>query len=410
MNSRRVAIATISILCTSTLFFFSINLAQENGMICLTTVCTILFLSTDDISWREILLSTSSASLGALSREYGGILLFLGLAIALKRRLPLRQLMLYLGFFFLMTTPWYLRTWIITGNPFYNNNFFGFFPVNQVHHDILWTYNNYYNLFIDFPNRFFFAVKLLLMNAGIPILFGLLLAFCNARKYACFLFAVAMIFAIWIYSVGQTGGGIFYSMRVLSPAIVLLSVCAASIFERFKLFESLGIKPFFIATLVLIVTVFALLKDAIVPYSIKEIAPFSKNFWLVAFGNEINYPEIVFRSGFFRPGSKILTDMPNIHATVQKLRNEGTTNLNQLDVIPVWSPECAFLFDMTLSHKVVATKLRKIGVRYIVTDRSGRNLNYIYLQKYPFFKKYDELTFLIAKVPFAEFRELKANH
>ena len=126
--------------------------------------------------------------------------------------------------------PWYARNWILAGNPFYSLRFANF-PVNPIHDRILhfysaslgvqsWTLANWTNVLL-----------FLLPFATFQLLAGIPGGFTNFRRHGYLLVIALLLVAVWIQSIGFTSGGAEASARVLSPALVVLSITGAGLLE-----------------------------------------------------------------------------------------------------------------------------------------------------------------------------------
>jgi hypothetical protein len=193
-------------------------------------------------------------------------------------------------------------------------------------------------------------------------------------------------------------------MKILAPAIILLTVEAAGLLYKLTNFKT-GIKILYL--LILTATITSFIQNITIPFSPFDIPhPYLKNCKRAAFANNPNYAELVFRSVSLEEGAKILTDLPNVHSTLQRLRYEGVAGLRNIEVIPVWSPEVSFIFDREIDPDAVSKKLEQIGVDYIITDRGPGNLNYVFLGNYPFFSELSTNSKLLASAPFMELRQI----
>ena len=80
-----------------------------------------------------------AAALCALSREYGWIALIAGVDRAPVETAALKQVVVFAAVATAAAAPWYVRNWVLAGNPFYSLSF-GDFAVNPIHAAILQHY------------------------------------------------------------------------------------------------------------------------------------------------------------------------------------------------------------------------------------------------------------------------------
>jgi hypothetical protein len=131
--------AAAAVLATSPLFYYATVIGQETGLTPAATAGTVFFLvsANGDRDWRAMVLAGAAAAVGALSREYGCILVFVGVVISIWRGHRLAATAVFAAVAMALAAPWYLRTWGLSGNPFYSNAVGRIFAVNPVYSGML---------------------------------------------------------------------------------------------------------------------------------------------------------------------------------------------------------------------------------------------------------------------------------
>lgn len=377
-HSKNAGFIAVAVLSSSTLFFYSVVMGQETGLTSLSIVATVYYLTGKDKSdSASMILAGFATALGALSREYGCAFVICGIIVCLWRGKKLKYTMIYLLTVLILTAPWYLRTWIRTGNPFYSiSSFGGIFPINEVHCGIFKVYESYFGLLVKSYDKLYFLVSSLLFTAPIQTFLGIFSAVFLFKKYGYLTVITALISLLWAYSVGQTSGGFFHSMRVLCPAIVILSILCGGVISRWT--GNHAFKNTIISLSLICIGIFTFIQNLAVPFnvwklSLKEIIP------MAFVPMEDVGKRIFYYIAPLQPHSRILSDSAFHHAAL------SASPEKEIMLVPVWSPEFSFLFKNENFNSSLE-KLRKHGVRYILYSKNSHNN--IFLEKYPFFTEY----------------------
>ncbi|MCX6986315.1 MAG: hypothetical protein NT118_16445 [Lentisphaerae bacterium] len=391
-DSKKAGVLAVLLMGSSTLLFYSVMISQETGITALSLVALVYFLVRNKhCSFADILLASFAASYGALSREYSGIFIVCGVIVILWRKMPLGVLLKYLMLCFIITAPWYIRTFFLTGNPFYSNPVGNLFPVNPVHAGILEGYKESIGLQSYLTIN---AIKPLAIGLslalGLPFFCGLFSIFMSFRRLGFLLLISIIMLSLWIYSI-SIPAGLFHSMRILSPMIVILAVCGSAPLE--KVTRQNKKKYAFIMFALSVVCSIAFIQNIFVPCNPLNLK--SKRDFLMAaciVPDSVNMQEDTLNCIKDIPEkSAILSDGALQHAF---LAMSGEYNKN-IRIVPVWSPEVRFLFENNMTFEKGAYGLRKIGINYVLIGKKG-NLNLNYLGKFDFFRKYNSQSKLLA--------------
>lgn len=351
-------------------------IGQETALTSLS-VCGLFFgllrwHKTHALAWLVFAALASVA--GAFAREYGPAFPLLGLGVLALMRAPRRALILFAAIALPLAALWPLRTWALTGNPLFSLNLAGLFPVNS--------------LFATWSAHFHTEARgaLLTLDAWRQIsrylilfapaaLFGALALFLHARRGLrearwCALCA-AMCLALWIASVPFTAGGLFYSLRVLSPAFALAAafagyaIMAADTPARRAADVALALT--FLTTLPFTLTL---------PENAYRLPP-------RAWPDAARHFEIIGAQSSSELLAALRT-LPGLHApqTQPRLLSDyaGLPHAlvgTGLTVVPFWSPEVAWLFDANTSTDEALRRWRASGLRYVVTSPAPRFLDFL---------------------------------
>ncbi len=368
------------LLSSSTLLFYSVVICQETGLTALSTLALTYYLCKSDAKWQDACLASFATALGALSREYGGVLVVCGAMVIICRGQNMRLLAYYLFFCAILIAPWYVRVFTLTGNPFYSNPF-AKLPVNPVHAGIL----NGYKEIIGFEKYMtskiivplfcgIFSVAPLALLLGIPSFF--------LKPRNLFMPLICIIFAsLWLYSI-WIPAGLFHSMRILSPAISILCVSGIKTFHITATGNRLRMNIGLI--LLFIVSTMTFIQNIFVPLNPLNIR--GRDFLLAAsiVADPVNLEEETVETLVKLPeNSIILSDGALQHAYAARNKEK----LKNIRIIPVWGPQVRFLFDEKMDFQKSSEILRKKNIRYVMIGRKG-NLNMNYLQKFDFFRQF----------------------
>ncbi|HET6266574.1 MAG TPA: hypothetical protein VFG11_02570 [Acidobacteriota bacterium] len=371
-NSRSATFATAALLA-SPLFFWSVFLGQETGLTALSLSSCLFFIASDKQKCASrVILAAMAASVGALSREYGCAFIFCGLIALLWLRFSPKHVLLFLLVSFLIVAPWYLRTWVLTGNPVYSLPIGHLFPVNPVHVGILEVSNSVQGFATDTFIKFTWLIKLFLQYSPLQFVLGILMVPFVLKRAPYLWLCCLIVILIWIYNAGIAAGGYFWSLRVLSPAIVLLSVAIGLGLDQLAAAKK-EIATLF-SVLIGIAMCSAICKDLTIPITQGWI-PSSQWF------NRAFTPNRQFSAMFDILGpalsplkTRILSDDAYAHAGLLKYG---------IEVVPVWSPEVGFIFDPANSPQQVRNRLNQIGISAVEYDPKG--LSSLYLSRASFF-------------------------
>jgi hypothetical protein len=306
-----------------------------------------------------------AAGLGALAREYGLALPLFGLALGFARKLSRRSLGLFAVTAAVAALPWYARNWHRTGNPLFDLNLGGLFPTNPVHGLLADCFQRAFG-WAHVPPE---APQLVAINALVGLL-GLAAGLVLLRRSAAALLAAAgLVIAIWFASVGYTAAGFTYSLRVLSPALVLGAVLGGAALARVVPGRRLLTGVAFGLTLF---AVDAALRTLVLPANIYRVPParwFATGRALHDYHERPVYAELARRAG----SSRLLVLGPNALLTRQGARTA-----------PLWSPEVKFVFDAALSPAEITRRLRAAGFGFVLLNTG--TVNECFLAHGPFFR------------------------
>jgi hypothetical protein len=348
------------------LLTWSVLIGQETGLIAvgITGLVWCLHHLRVENSRRWAALAGIFALGAAGTREYSPVFAAAAVGVAWFMRLPRRSMVVISAVALPAAVLWPMRVWVLTGNPFYSLNLGGLLPVNQVFNDWNDSLRAPHAFHLLAPSNWFLLGRYLMLWA-LPACVGLaaLVALLGQRLREAQIVAwfVGLLVLLWFSSVFYTAGGLFYSLRVLSPAFALLAVVAA---YASGLYIQQVAAAKFVALAVALVVLEAIPKTLVLPENPYKIAVRE---WLQA-GDQfiasvrIQEQQMVAKLQPLRGRAKILSDSagwPRVLAPI------GT------EVAPLWSPDVAWLFDATLKPEEIARRWRKSGFRYLLLGKSG---------------------------------------
>jgi hypothetical protein len=343
-------------LATSSLLLWGVAMGQETGLTALTLVAMFAFLDAyrrsgdpADLGWAGL-----AAGAGALSREYGLVWPLLGLvALALQGgwRAGWR---IFCAAAVAVAAPWYLRNWYLTGNPLFSHDLAGLFPFNAVHAETMRFTARHYGFRAN-PELLPALLLMLVICAGLLgglAVWGARQVRRSARPLAV---GIAVVGVLWLWSVGQTSGGWYYSTRVLTPALALAAVLAGAALGRLT-----GWPGRIVAGVLLLFAGDAAFRALHLP------------------NDPTPSPQVLFSSQW-RQFGRILAQRSVLpwwdglvaHAGSSGIVVDHPANFALLarrgaHVVPLMSPQVAFLFDDHLSFAEALARCRQAGVRFFI--------------------------------------------
>lgn len=347
---------------------FAFGLGQETGMTALGAAGMAFYCVklSDDRTNGSILAAAACAGLVACAREYGMAFIVVGAVWVLRTTRSIRAASLFVAVAGVLPVYWHARNWIVTGNPLYAHDVAGLFPTNPVFDAWMRGYVEIYGSVLSRGSGWRELARYSLIGA-LPALAGLLGAAIAGRRllgWADVVVVVTVTCAVWATSIPFTAGGLFYSMRVLSPALLLGCAFAGAVAVRHK--------PSSLVSAGALVALFAwgvdaALRSLTVPQNPYNLSPQE---WIHA-GDVIRTDARVRDSRFLDNVSDIVSEnLLSDSAGLQvELRNRDVT------LKPLWSPDVIELFDVG-THDLSALLLRN-GYSHILLKRSQYTADFL---------------------------------
>lgn len=356
------------------LLTWSFLIGQETGLTAVSIAGLVWCLQNvherNSRSW--IVLAGCFAIAAASTREYGPVFAVAAIVAAIFMRLPGRRIALLAAVALPAALAWPLRVWLLTGNPVYSLDVGGLFPTNRLF--IEWTAVFHREIATAFSTSADWQalgryLVLWALPAIVGLLAALLLSLRGLREVRVPAFFIGVVVALWVASIAHTAGGIFYSLRVLSPALALLVVAgsyglglvARSAFANGLL--SLGLA---------LLLAESLPKTLVLPENPYRLAVSEWPHAAIQFNRSIQaadhalWPKI---RNLPRLGNgKVITDNAGL---ARALSPKG------IEVIPLWSPEIAWVFDSQLSSQDAALRWEKSDLTYVFIAKSSPTAGFL---------------------------------
>ncbi|MDD2762940.1 MAG: glycosyltransferase family 39 protein [Opitutaceae bacterium] len=343
----------VGMLGTSALFLWSVAMGQETSLTALSLTSMLFLLeryhrepNTATVVWAGI-----AASVGALSREYGLAFPLLGIGILIARE-GRRSIGPFAAMTIGMAAPWYLRNWAHTGNPLFPHSLGGYLPTNAAYADIVRCIGDYWRL--NSPHLpFLHLIAAIGVLGGSVLLAGWVGLLLRGNRSAWPASAgIVLIAGLWLWSVPQTAGGGYYSLRVLTPALAIAAVLAGWLGNL-----SSGAGRMMVAGVTLLLSIDAARRAWLLPVA-PLISPFSWTFtpWR-EMRTVIHQPQPWDRVVQLSAGGLIAVDNPAMHVAVSRVGGHAAMFFS-----PALSPslEAGLPFDRALG------RLRSNGLRLMV--------------------------------------------
>ncbi len=347
---------------------FAFGLGQETGLTALGAGGMVFYLWHWQESRRASLLlpAAACAALAVCAREYGALFFLVGVGWV-ARRGGWRQTIIFALGAAVLPAAWHLRNWVFTGNPLYAHDLAGFFPVNPVFHVWMQGYVETHGRALRELAGWREIARLLCLSA-LPALFGLAAGIILWRKQPGRAVGLAVglaTTAAWLSSVPFTAGGLFYSMRVLSPLLVIGCAWGGAALARWVPGRR------HLAGLLLGLGLFgtdAALRAWTIPVNPYTIPPQE---WPVA-GYQLqrdfdrnDLPFITAVAG--QVTGRVLSESAGVQRVFHARGRE---------LVPLWSPEVAFLFDPKFRGDAV-TRLRALGFTHLLLTRVQSSVDFL---------------------------------
>ena len=347
-------------------------IGQETGLTALAVTALLFGL----LRWHKtratgwLVFAALAAAAGASAREYGPAFPLLGLGVLVLMRAPRRAWLTFAAVALPLAAVWPLRTWILTGNPLYSLNLAGLFPTNP----LFATWSSHFHAG---PRRALLTfdawsqiARYLVLFAPAALFGGLALILHiqrGLREARWCLACAAAVTLLWLASMPFTAGGLFYALRVLTPAFAL----AAAFGGYAILAASLPVQRALDSAL-LLALLGTLPHTLTLPENAYRSTPrawpdAARRFETLGLKAETDLLAAL-RALPHAPQSGLLTDFAGLPHVLTG---------PDLRAVPIWSPEVAWLFDASLPATEIAPRWRASGLRYIVTSPAPAFLTFI---------------------------------
>lgn len=333
----------------SPILFWAFLQGQETGLASIGIVGGVYFLWVEKPTRGSALMAGLSLALASLAREYGPGLAAAVIVGALFARLEVRWGALLLS---LVTVGggWYTRNLVLSGNPFYGLSIAGLFPTNPVLDGLLASCKESVGWSSLGARGALKVFGHLLQLAFLPLVTGLLLCLARPTKYLWFVCPALVCLAVWAQAVNYTSGGAIYSYRVLAPLVALGAAASGIVYA---LIAARG-KPLSLCGFLWpLVGVYGVVNSLTMPALAKSLPPV--NWMHMAFAPK-GYSRFLVADNYH--GAKVLSDNAYLHA-------KAYGNACGLEVISLWSPESAFVFEEALSYEEKLRRLRDLGITHV---------------------------------------------
>jgi hypothetical protein len=379
-GARRAGWLAVALLAGTPLFFRAALIGQETGLTALGLAGMLFALLRAEGAGdtRALVLAGLFASVAGLAREYGPAFIAVGGLALLWRRAGWRALGTFCGVAALLLAPWHIRNLLRDHNPLYGHALGGLFPVNATAAALMKKYHELFGFgaFDGAAWRGLFTQ--MFSEAGLVLFAGGPAALWLVRRAGWLAAGAVVGFGLFVASVPYTSGGPGYALRVLSPALVVLAIAAAMVLERL----ARGPVRSWVATGVVLLSVSWTAWCAAVFPLPREIVPADKTF--AALNAESAPPGAAERvltdkslAPVFKRGARVLTENAYAHAV---LANAGSG----ADLVPIWSPEVAFLFDPRLSAAEQRRRLREKNITLLLFYPGSPNTKFL-VEASPFY-------------------------
>lgn len=381
---------------TSSLLLWACAMGQETGLTTATFAGLALLL---EIHRRTPSASTArwaglAAGVAALAREYGLALIPFGLLVLALTRSSRADLLRFSASAVLVAAPWYLRNWVITGNPVFPHSLGGLLPTNPVHVSVMQAIAAHWGVGAGH-----------FRPSSLPVLLGILagpvLALAVAgvvragRQGLSLLAGMAVIGLLWWISIPFTAAGWTYAMRVLAPAIAATAALAGWIATTRP-----AVRRWLAAALILVALDGARRTWMLPSYPDEAPWPYSWNTWreereqMRALRKLPLWTALVSSA----PDRKVLVDHPAHH--VEIILRGGCA-------VPWFSPAARALFAEDLQFAEVRERLRSEGVRF-VTVTSGLPSSDWLQRRYPALRELTTRHVPVLRIKFLHVYDLDA--
>ena len=229
----RAAVWAVALAASSAGLLWATAMGQESGLMTLAVLATLNFSlrASDDPEGHWPVWAGLAAGVGALTREYGLVLILLGLPLFLEDRLRARHRLSFIATFVVIAAPWHLRVWMKTGNPLFPHALGGLFPENPAQAEYFRAVAEIYDLHGKLDRAT--AILPALACIGLPsIMLGLAAAIRGNRECRLVILTAAAFVVLWWISIPYTSGGYAYSFRVLAPVFALGAALGGTVLAR----------------------------------------------------------------------------------------------------------------------------------------------------------------------------------
>ncbi len=370
-------------LSSSAFFLHGLAIGQENGYTALSYAGQLwfAFAATREPKASSVVMAGLYGGMGALSREYGPFLLLSGFAVLACQRETRRFLPLFCLVSAVTGAPWYVRNWVLTGNPMYSLDIGFGFPVNTAFAGILSAYHQALKWSSYPAAAWVWVVKELLIGAPFALIVGLPGLLAAKRNGLALGISAATAFFLWFLSIPHTSGGLFFTWRVLTPAWVALSIAAGAF--GYVLVDASNKRSRLLhagATLAIVIcggyAVLCCWSQPFEPSEFSTAVVSTRSEPLDSYDLQVAIAKKLETSNL--PSIGILTDDNSLAIALQRY--------SRFRPVMIYSPEVAFIFDPQMDAAEARRRLVENGIWLI--SISPRSLNNHYLFKFPFYRDY----------------------
>jgi hypothetical protein len=347
---------------------FAFNLGQETGFTALGAGSMTLFLVSWERDRRTGLLAAAAigAAVAACAREYGAAFALAG-TLWVAWRGGARNAAAFFAAALFLPLAWHLRNFVLTGNPFYAHHLPGV-PINPVFHDWMQMYAGIYGAPLKTVAGWRECARLLALTA-LPASAGLIAGLVLWRGRPGWAGTVAVTLAgiaCWIASVPFTAGGFFYSMRVLSPVLVLGCAWGGAALASWSKVETYKIG---LGLAALLFACDASLRAWTIPVNPYEISP-------------REWPDAGYRlqNDFARENLPFLEQAAKAVSGKTLSESAGAQRVFRAagrELVPFWSPEVAFAFQPHDRTGDVVARLQALGYSHLLLTRTPSTVDFL---------------------------------